>query len=393
MKKFLSVIAIALSLVACKKDNTVLHGLTSMGDLVGNSLYTDEGLVLTITKASCKEGYDVNERLYFYCDLLKELAPNKYEIELKDWVRVLRKNVILSSAIEDDEALGHEPIHLGSAWYAGGYLNMNVGIMYKKDSETKHILNLVLMQDQSDDNNLVFSLCFDTPALDDTGIPHILEHCVLCGSESYPFKDAFNFLENNTLHSYLNAITYPDKTLYPVASTDEGSLMLMARVYCDAVFHPLVYKNKGIFLQEGGFAVRLSRPTPTTQLGTSNASSLAARVDDANDWGADWFLSLHANASDNSAASGCEAFVFSPASRALPLAEEILAGLARETGLRDRGVSARPGLYVLRRTRMPAALVELGFITNPSDAALMNEEPERFARGIAAGVFRFFGLD
>ncbi len=105
----------------------------------------------------------------------------------------------------------------------------------------------------NDDNNLVFSLCFDTPALDDTGIPHILEHCVLCGSESYPFKDAFNFLENNTLHSYLNAITYPDKTLYPVASTDEGSLMLMARVYCDAVFHPLVYKNKGIFLQEGGF--------------------------------------------------------------------------------------------------------------------------------------------
>lgn len=158
MKKFLSVIAIALSLVACKKDNTILHGLTSMGDLVGNSLYTDEGLVLTITKASCKEGYDVNERLYFYCDLLKELAPNKYEIELKDWVRVLRKNAILSSAIEDDEALGHEPIHLGSAWYAGGYLNMNVGIMYKKDSETKHILNLVLLQDQSDDNNLVFQL-------------------------------------------------------------------------------------------------------------------------------------------------------------------------------------------------------------------------------------------
>jgi len=172
----------------------------------------------------------------------------------------------------------------------------------------------------------------------------------------------------------------------PNAGAESGGLREQDLVYEIGV-------RTAALLQEGGFAVRLSRPTPTTQLGTSNASSLAARVDDANDWGADWFLSLHANASDNSAASGCEAFVFSPASRALPLAEEILAGLARETGLRDRGVSARPGLYVLRRTRMPATLVELGFITNPSDAALMNEEPERFARGIAAGVFRFFGLD
>lgn len=103
------------------------------------------------------------------------------------------------------------------------------------------------------DNNLVFSLCFNTPAFDDTGIPHILEHCVLCGSDSYPFKDPFNILEQNTLHSYLNAMTYPHKTLYPVASADEDSLMLMAGIYCDAVFHPLVYKNKGIFLQEGGF--------------------------------------------------------------------------------------------------------------------------------------------
>lgn len=105
----------------------------------------------------------------------------------------------------------------------------------------------------NDDDNRVFSLCFDTPALDDTGIPHILEHCVLCGSQKYPFKDPFAMLVNSTSHTYLNAITFPHKTLFPVASRDEISLKHMAEVYCDAVFDPLVYKNKGIFLQEGGY--------------------------------------------------------------------------------------------------------------------------------------------
>ncbi|MBQ9604637.1 MAG: hypothetical protein IJR45_04405 [Firmicutes bacterium] len=105
----------------------------------------------------------------------------------------------------------------------------------------------------NEDENRVFSLCFDTPAYDDTGIAHILEHCVLCGSEKYPAKDPFNLLDANVPHTYLNAITFPHKTLFPVASTDEKALMLMAGVYCDGVFDPLVCKNKGIFMQEGGF--------------------------------------------------------------------------------------------------------------------------------------------
>ena len=118
---------------------------------------------------------------------------------------------------------------------------------------TEHKSGAKIVCIDNDDNNCVFSLCFDTPAEDDTGIPHILEHCVLCGSEKYPYKDAFNILEQNTVHTYLNAITYPHRTLFPAASTDENSLLIMADVYCDCVFHPLVYKNKGIFLQEGGF--------------------------------------------------------------------------------------------------------------------------------------------
>ncbi|MBQ6555870.1 MAG: hypothetical protein IJL89_11610, partial [Firmicutes bacterium] len=105
----------------------------------------------------------------------------------------------------------------------------------------------------NEDENRVFSLCFDTPAYDDTGIAHILEHCVLCGSEKYPAKDPFNLLDANVPHTYLNAITFTHKTLFPVASTDEKALMLMAGVYCDGVFDPLVCENKGIFMQEGGF--------------------------------------------------------------------------------------------------------------------------------------------
>ena len=145
-------------------------------------------------------------------------------------------------------------------------------------------------------------------------------------------------------------------------------------------------------LRSRGFDVRLSRPTPTTQLGTSNSSSLAARVNDANSWGANIFISLHANASENASASGQEAFVYSTSSAAYPLAEDILKQLNLSTGLRNRGVTVRTNLYVLRRTAMPATLVELGFITNASDANLMANSPELFARGVANGVLEYYGM-
>ena len=132
----------------------------------------------------------------------------------------------------------------------------------------------------------------------------------------------------------------------------------------------------------GNFEVRLSRPTPQTTLGTSNASSLAARVNDANSWGADYFISIHANASTVSSVSGTEVLVYSRPSIAANLAEDILIGVVDATGLPNRGVKLRPGLYVLRKTRMPAVLVEMGFISNPYDASLMANNPSLFARGI-----------
>ncbi len=142
----------------------------------------------------------------------------------------------------------------------------------------------------------------------------------------------------------------------------------------------------------GNFEVRLSRPTADTQLGTSNASSLRVRVDDANSWGADYFISIHANASSSSSVSGSEALVYTEPSIASELGEDILEGLNEATGLPNRGIKVRPGLYVLRRTNMPAVLIELGFISNPFDANLMANNPQLFARGIYNGILDYFDL-
>lgn len=144
-------------------------------------------------------------------------------------------------------------------------------------------------------------------------------------------------------------------------------------------------------LRAEGFDVRLSRPTATTQLGSSNASSLRARVNDANSWGADYFISLHTNASTSPAPTGTEALVFASPSRAASLARSILTSLTAATGLRNRGVVVRSSLYVLRKTAMPAVLLELGFISNPNDAALMNERPDLFAAGITQGIINYTG--
>ncbi len=145
-------------------------------------------------------------------------------------------------------------------------------------------------------------------------------------------------------------------------------------------------------LEANGLETRLSRPFPDTQLGTSTATSLSARVNDANAWGADYFVSLHTNASLLPSASGSEAYVFRLGTSASALAESILTQLRFATGLPTRGVFARPTLYVLRRTRMPAVLVEMGFISNPYEASLMAGQPGLFANGIANGILAYLGL-
>lgn len=147
----------------------------------------------------------------------------------------------------------------------------------------------------------------------------------------------------------------------------------------------------GLLLNNPNFEPRLSRPTPDTIRGTSNASSLTERVREANAWGADVFVSIHTNASPNPAANGAEALIYSRSSTtALGLAESILTELTQVTGLRNRGIVERPGLYVLKRTSMPAVLVEMGFITNRYEAELMAYSPGLFAEGIYRGIVDYY---
>ena len=104
---------------------------------------------------------------------------------------------------------------------------------------------------QNDDDNKVFSIGFRTPPEDSTGLPHILEHSVLCGSREFPAKDPFVELVKGSLNTFLNAMTYPDKTVYPVASCNDQDFQNLMHVYMDAVFYPNIYESDKTFRQEG----------------------------------------------------------------------------------------------------------------------------------------------
>lgn len=103
----------------------------------------------------------------------------------------------------------------------------------------------------NDDENKVFYIGFRTPPTDSTGVAHILEHSVLCGSEHFPVKDPFIELAKGSLNTFLNAMTYPDKTVYPVASCNDKDFKNLVHVYLDAVFYPNIYREEKIFRQEG----------------------------------------------------------------------------------------------------------------------------------------------
>ena len=145
--------------------------------------------------------------------------------------------------------------------------------------------------------------------------------------------------------------------------------------------------------RSGNYDVRLSRPTRNTLLGTSNTTSLKARVDGAEAFGADYFISIHANASTNPNQNGTEVYVYRVPSVAAELAEDVLEGIVERMGTRDNGVRVNPSLYVLRRTKMPAILVELGYITNAEDVRKMVDDPWGFAQGIYNGMLDYFDFD
>lgn len=103
----------------------------------------------------------------------------------------------------------------------------------------------------NDDKNKVFSIGFRTPPANSTGVAHIIEHSVLCGSKNFPAKDPFVELAKGSLNTFLNAMTYPDKTVYPIASINEQDFKNLMHVYMDAVLYPNIYQRKEIFEQEG----------------------------------------------------------------------------------------------------------------------------------------------
>lgn len=156
--------------------------------------------------------------------------------------------------------------------------------------------------------------------------------------------------------------------------------------------------NVGIYLEEmlranPAFEVRVSRPTEDTVLGTSNATSLQARVNMANSWPADYFISIHVNSNVNPAINGTEVYVYRAYSESYYLAQSVLDAIVNLVGTKDNGVRTNPSLYVLRRTQMPAILVELAYLSNFEDRQRLIDEQYAFAEGIYDGLLNYFDLD
>lgn len=124
-----------------------------------------------------------------------------------------------------------------------------------------------------DDENKAFAIGFKTPPADSTGVFHILEHSVLCGSAKFPVKEPFVDLIKSSMQTFLNAMTYPDKTIYPVATTNEQDLYNLMNVYLDAVFNPAIYTKPTIFEQEG-WHYELDLPEGAEGEGDGNSASL-----------------------------------------------------------------------------------------------------------------------
>ena len=185
------------------------------------------------------------------------------------------------------------------------------------------------------------------------------------------------------------------------------------KIYIDQGHNPTSYHNAGasgnglyeqdltysigillaeLLEEDGRFEVCLSRPTADTVLGTDNDSSLDARVHGAKDFGADYFISLHINSYTDGTANGIEVYAAEQDSVSYDFGSSLLQGLIDSTNLRNRGMKLNPELRVLKNATMPATLLEMGFISNSSDAALLSQSPELFAKGIYNGILDYFDL-
>ncbi|WP_270417503.1 N-acetylmuramoyl-L-alanine amidase family protein, partial [Amedibacterium intestinale] len=140
------------------------------------------------------------------------------------------------------------------------------------------------------------------------------------------------------------------------------------------------------------FEVMVSRPYPDTVLGNDTPGSLRERVEMANEWPADYFISIHANANENPQINGSEVYVYERDSIAYDLAQKVLRSMVEVAGTKDNLVRVNPSLYVLRRTQMPAILVELAYLTNVEDADKLKCCLYGFSYGIYLGILDYFGF-
>ena len=154
-----------------------------------------------------------------------------------------------------------------------------------------------------------------------------------------------------------------------------------------------VSKYLGDILQmDSRFEVMLSRNSITEVLGTDRNSSLRTRVEMANNWPADYFLSIHCNYNENPNINGSEVYIYRSYTQAQWLAEEILPSLVNVVQMDDNGIYVNPNLYVLRNTRMTANLIELGYLTNEGDFSKLVSEQLLFAIAIYIGLLQYFGF-
>ena len=185
------------------------------------------------------------------------------------------------------------------------------------------------------------------------------------------------------------------------------------RIYIDQGHNPTSYHNSGAYgngiyehdvtfligciladllRADGRFEVQLSRPNKSVVLGTDGKSSVMARVEGAIAFEADYLISLHTNSYTSDTPNGIEVWVADESSEAYVFGKTLLEGMVESTNLNKRGMNLDTDLDILEYSPMPAVVLEMGFISNSNDAALLSEHPELFAQGIYNGILEYFGL-
>lgn len=142
MKRILTLITI-LVLASCVKNYPIANGLTAIGSYDGTTFTSDEGIICKIVESTAAEPLQAMERVYIAYDVISH-DGNMYSIRLLSWTKPLVKKWLRQEEITDEDAIGHDPIRTTGGWISGGYINIELSLSYRKESETKHVVNLVL---------------------------------------------------------------------------------------------------------------------------------------------------------------------------------------------------------------------------------------------------------